>query len=77
MTSWEIILDLFPQEKRLELTNLEEDYLPVYTTQTFAASYKDTRCIFAYFVQSAIWCKGIGNIWQFTSDNTELVLRKF
>ena len=77
MTSWEIILDLFPQDKQLELTKLEEDYLPVYATQAFAAYYKDTRCIFAYFVQSAIWCEGIGNIWQFTSDNTELVPRKF
>ena len=77
MTSWEIILDLFPQEKRLELTSLEEDYLPVYATQAFAAYYKETRCIFAYFVQSAIWCEGIGNIWRFTSDNTELIPRSF
>ena len=77
MTSWEIILDLFPQEKQLELTNLEEDYLPIYATRAFAAYYKDTRCIFAFFIQSAIWCEGIGSIWWFTSDNTELVPRKF
>ena len=77
MTSWEIIQDLFPQDQRLELTNLEEEYLPVYATRAFAAYYKDNRCIFAYFVQSAIWCEGIGNIWRFTSDNTELLPRKF
>ena len=63
MTSWEIILDLFPQDQRLELTDLEKDYLPIYATEAFAADYKDVRCIFAYFVQSAIWCEGIGSIW--------------
>ena len=77
MTSWETILELFPQEQRLELTNLEEDYLPVYATQAFAAYYKDTRYIFALFVQAAIWCEGIGSVWRFTSDNAELVTRKF
>ena len=77
MTSWEIILDLFPQDQRLELTDLEKDYLPIYATEAFAADYKDVRCIFAYFVQSAIWCKGIGSVWRFTSDNTELIPRKF
>ena len=77
MTSWEIILDLFPQNQRLELTDKEKDYLPVYASEAFAADYKDVRCIFAYFVQSAIWCEGLGNIWRFTSDNTELIPRKF
>ena len=77
MTSWEIILDLFPQEQQLSLTNKEQDYLPVYVTNAFAAIYKDTRCIFALFVQSAIWCKGPQDIWQFTSDNKELLPSKF
>jgi len=77
MTSWQTILDNFPTEDQLELTEEEQVYIPVYATNAFAADYKDTRYIFALFQEPAIWCKGIGTIWKFTSDNTELTTRKF
>ena len=77
MSSWETILELFPPEQQLKLIDKEEYYIPVYATNTFAANYKDTRCIFALFVQSAIWSKGIGSVWWFTLDNEELLPRKF
>jgi len=77
MTSWQTILDNFPTEDQLELTEEEQVYIPVYATNAFAADYKDTRCLFARFQEPAIWCKGIGTIWKFTSDNTELTTRKF
>jgi len=77
MSSWETILDNFPPEDQLELTEEEQAYMPVYTTNAFAADYKDTRCLFALFQTLAIWCKGVGTIWKFTSDNTELTTRKF
>jgi len=77
MSSWEIILDNFPPENQLELTEEEQAYIPVYTTNAFATDYKDTRCLFALFITPAIWCKGVGTIWKFTSDNTELLAKKF
>ena len=77
MTSWQTILDNFPPEDQLELTEEEQVFIPVYTTNAFAADYKDTRCLFALFQEPAIWCKGVGTIWKFTSDNTELTTRKF
>jgi len=77
MSSWENVLNNFPLEDRLELTDEEQAYIPVYATNAFATNYKDTRCLFALFQEPAIWCKGIGTIWKFTSDNTELTTRKF
>jgi len=77
MTSWQTILDNFPTEDQLELTEEEWAYIPVYATNAFAADYKDTRCLFARFLEPAIWCKGTGTIWNFTSDNSELTTRKF
>ena len=77
MSSWDHVLELFPPTKRLELTDLEADYLPLYATNGFAAFFKDTCCIFALFQTPAIWCEGVGTLWRFTSDNTELVERKF
>jgi len=77
MTSWQHILDNFPPKDQLELTEEEQVYIPVYATNAFAADYKDTRCLFALFQEPAIWCKGVGTIWKFTSDNTELTTRKF
>jgi len=77
MSSWQIILDNFPPEDQFELTEEEQAYVPVYTTNAFAADYKDTRYLFALFQEPAIWCKGVGTIWKFTSDNTELTTRKF
>jgi len=77
MTSWQIILDNFPTEDQLELTEEEQTYIPVYATNAFAANYKDTRCHFARFLEPAIWCKGIGTSWNFTTDNSELTTRKF
>ena len=77
MSSWETILELFPPEQQFELTDKEKDYIPIYASNAFTADYKDTRCIFALFVDSAIWCKGIGNIWRYTSNNEELLPRKF
>jgi len=77
MSSWETILDNFPLENQLELTKEEQAYIPVYATNAFAVDYKDTRCLFALFQIPAIWCKGVGTIWKFTSDNTELTTRKF
>jgi len=77
MTSWQTILDNFPTEDQLELTAEEQAYIPVYATNAFAANYKDTRCLFAHFLEPAIWCKGTGTIWNFASDNSELTTRKF
>jgi len=77
MSSWETILDNFPPEDQLELTEEEQAYIPVYATNAFATDYKDTRCLFALFQTPAIWCKGVGTIWKFTLDNTELTTRKF
>ena len=77
MSSWEIILDNFPPENQLELTEEEQAYILVYTTNAFAADYTDTRYLFALFQAPAIWYKGVGTIWKFTSDNTELTTRKF
>ena len=77
MSSWETILDNFPPENQLELTEEEQAYIPVYTTNPFAADYKGTRCLFALFQTPAIWCKGVGTMWKFTLDNTELTTRKF
>ena len=77
MSSWEIILENFPPENQLELTEQEQVYIPVYATKAFAADYKDTRCLFALFLTPAIWCKGIDTVWWFTLDNKELTSRKF
>jgi len=77
MTLWQTILDNFPTKDQLELTEEEQAYIPVYATNTFAADYKDTRCPFALFQEPAIWCKEVGTIWKFTSDNSELTTRKF
>jgi len=77
MTSWQTILNNFPTKDQLELTEEEQAYIPVYATNAFATDYKDTRCLFALFQEPAIWCKGIGTAWRFTSDNAELVTRKF
>jgi len=77
MTSWQTILDNFPPKDQLDLTEEEQMYIPVYATNAFAADYKDTRCLFALFLEPAIWCKGVGTTWRFTSDNTELTTRKF
>jgi len=77
MTSWQTILDNFPPKDQLELTEEEQAYIPVYATNTFTADYKETRCLFARFQEPAIWCEGLGTIWKFTSDNSELVPRKF
>ena len=54
MSSWDHVLELFPPTKRLELTDLEADYLPLYATNRFAAFFKDTCCIFALFQTPAI-----------------------
>jgi len=77
MTSWQTILDNFPPKSQLELTKEEQAYIPVYATEAFAADYKETRCLFARFQEPAIWCEGLGTIWKFTSDNSELLPRKF
>jgi len=77
MSSWQTILDNFPTEDQLELTEEEQAYIPVYATNAFATDYKDTRCLFALFQEPAIWCQEIGTIWKFTLDNTELTTRKF
>jgi len=77
MSSWENVLDNFLLEDQLELTDEEQAYIPIYTTNAFATNYKDTMCLFALFLEPAIWYKGIGTIWRFTSDNTELTTRKF
>ena len=54
MSSWDIILDNFPPEQQLQLTDLEEAYIPVYTTEAFAADYKETQCLFARFLTPGI-----------------------
>jgi len=77
MSLWEIILDNFPPEERLQLTEPEEAYIPVYTTEAFAAHYKETQCLFARFLTPGIWCEGVGTTWKFTSNNEELSNRKF
>jgi len=77
MSSWQIILDNFLPEDQFELTEEEQAYILVYATNAFAADHKDTRCLFALFQEPAIWCKGVGTIWKFTSDNSELTTRKF
>ena len=77
MSSWEEILENFPEENHSELTKDEQVYIPVYATQAFVADYKDTRCLFALFQTSPIWCKGVGTTWKFTSNNADLVRRKF
>ena len=77
MTSWETILELFPPGQQLKLTDKEKDYIPIYASNMFIANYKDIRCIFALFIDSAIWCKGIRSIWKHTTNNEELVPRKF
>ena len=84
--------DRFPRSHVLEITWLELGLGAVITRLVLVewvlglfgnaflvgASFAcNTRCIFTYFVQSAIWCEGIGSIWRFTLDNTELVPRKF
>ena len=77
MSSWEEILENFPEENHIELTEDKQAYIPVYATQAFAADYKDTRCLFTLFQTSPIWCKGVGTTWKFTSNNTDLTTRKF
>jgi len=77
MSSWETILNNFPPEDQLELTEEEQVYIPVYATDAFAADYKDTRCLFAHFLTPGIWCEGVGTPWKFTANNEALVTRKF
>jgi len=77
MSSWDIILDNFTPAQQLDLTEPEQDYLPVYATDAFAADYDDFCCIFACFLTPGIWCKEVGTPWKFTSNNKELVTRKF
>ena len=77
MSSWDVILDNFPPEQRLNLTEPEQDYIPVYTTNAFAADYKETRCLFACFLTPGIWCEGVGTPWKFTTNNEELATKKF
>jgi len=77
MSSWENILNNFLPEDQLELTEEEQAYIPVYTTDAFAADYKNTRCLFARFLTPGIWCEGVGTSWKFTANNEALVTRKF
>jgi len=77
MSSWESVLNNFPPELQLELTEEEQAYIPVYATDAFAADYKDTRCLFARFLTPGIWCEGVGTSWKFTSNNEALVTSKF
>jgi len=77
MSSWETILDNFPPEERLDLTEPEQDYIPVYATDAFAAYYKEIRCLFACFLTPGIWCEGVGTPWKFTANNETLEARKF
>jgi len=77
MSSWETILNNFPPEDQLELTEEEQAYIPVYATDAFATDYRDTRCLFARFLTLGIWCKGVGTSWKFTSNNEVLVTSKF
>jgi len=77
MSLWNVVLANFPPEQRLQLTELEEAYIPVYATKAFAAYYKETRCLFALFLTPGIWCEGLGDTWKFTTNNEELSTRKF
>ena len=77
MSSWENVLNNFLPELQLELTEEEQAYIPIYTTDAFAADYTDTRCLFACFLTPGIWCKGVGTSWKFTSNNEVLVTSKF
>ena len=77
MSSWEDVLNNFPPEHRLELTEEERAYIPVYATEAFAADYKETRCLFARFLTPGIWCEGIGTSWKFTLNNKALITHKF
>jgi len=77
MSSWDTILDNFTPEQQLDLTEPEQDYIPVYATEAFAAYYNETRCLFARFLTPGIWCEGVGTPWKFTANNNELTTRKF
>src|ERR1700704_2930774 len=77
MSSWDVVLDNFPLEERLDLTEPEQDYIPVYATEAFAAYYKETRCLFARFLTPGIWCEGVGTPSKFTANNETLQTRKF
>jgi len=77
MSSWENVLNNFPPEHRLELTEEEQAYIPVYATDAFAADYKETRCLFACFLTPGIWCEGVETPWKYTANNEVLVTRKF
>jgi len=77
MSSWNIILDNFPLKECLDLTQPEQDYIPVYATESFAAYYKDSHCLFARFLTPGIWCEGVGTPWKFTANNETLETRKF
>ena len=77
MSSWENVLNNFPPEHRLELTEEEQAYIPVYATDAFAADYKETRCLFARFLTPGIWCEGVETPWKFTTNNEALVIHKF
>jgi len=72
MSSWDIILDNFIPAQQLDLTEPEQDDLPIYTTDAFAADYDDSHCIFACFLTPGIWCKGVGTPWKFMS-NTKIL----
>jgi len=77
MSSWENVLNNFPPEHQLELTEEEQVYIPVYATEAFAADYKETRCLFACFLTPGIWYEGVGTSWKFTLNNEALATRKF
>jgi len=77
MSSWDILLDNFTPEQRLDLTEPEHNYIPVYATDASAAYYKETHCLFAHFLMPGIWCEGVGTPWKFTTNNDALVTRKF
>jgi len=77
MSSWDTILGNFTPEQQLNLTEPEQDYIPVYATEAFAAYYNETRCLFARFLTPGIWCAGVGTPWKFTANNKELATRKF
>jgi len=77
MSSWDVILDNFTPKEQLDLTEPEQDYIPVYATDTFAAHYKETHCLFAWFLTPGIWCEGVGTPWKFMANNDTLETRKF
>ena len=77
MSSWDTILNNFTPEQQLDLTEPEQDYIPVYATDAFAAYYKETRCLFARFLTPGIWCEGVETPWKFTANNEALVTHKF